>query len=82
MPFGISPATSKEYVLDFHGYLLLPMVLGVHERENPGPNQSDTVLHTPPLVPQDYRRFQYTAVVPDPGGVANRSSPVRRPRCP
>lgn len=66
VPFGIPPATSKEYVLDFHGYLLLPMRLGIHEREDPGPDQSETVLHTPPLVPQDYRRFQYTAVVPDP----------------
>ncbi len=65
-PFGIPPATSKEYVLDFHGYLLLPMRLGLHRREDPGPGQSHTVLHTPPLIPQDYRRFQYTAVVPDP----------------
>lgn len=66
VPFAIPPATSKEYVLDFHGYLLLPMKLGVHEREDPGPGQSDTVLHAPPLIPQDYRRFQYTGVVPDP----------------
>lgn len=65
-PFGIPPATSKEYVLDFHGYLLLPMRIGVQDRSNPGPDQSDTVFHTPPLVPQDYRRFQYAAVVPDP----------------
>jgi hypothetical protein len=65
-PFGIPPATSKEYVLDFHGYLLLPMRLGVHERKDPAPGQSGTVLHTPPLIPQDYRRFQYTGVVPDP----------------
>ncbi len=66
IPFGVPPATSKEYVLDFHGYLLLPMRLGVHKREDPGPGQSETVLHTPPLIPQDYRRFQYTGVVPDP----------------
>lgn len=65
-PFGIAPATSKEYVLDFHGYMLLPMRLGVHEREDPGPDQSRTVLHTPPLVPQDYERFQFVGVVPDP----------------
>jgi len=66
VPFGVPPATSKEYVLDFHGYLLLPMNLGVHKREDPGAGQSETVLHTPPLIPQDYRRFQYTGVVPDP----------------
>jgi len=66
VPFGIPPATSKEYVLDFHGYMLLPLKLGIHEREDAGPNQSETVLHAPALVPQDYRRFQYTGVVPDP----------------
>lgn len=65
-PFGIPPATSKEYVLDFHGYLLLPMRLGLHERENPGPGQAETVLHSPPLIPQEYRSFEYTAVVPEP----------------
>jgi hypothetical protein len=65
-PFGIAPATSKDYVLDFHGYLLLPLRLGLHQRENPPAGESRTVWHTPPLVPQDYRRFQYTGVVPDP----------------
>lgn len=66
VPFGVAPATSKEYVFDFHGYLLLPMRLGVHERENPSSGQAGTVLHTPPLIPQDYHRFQYTGAVPDP----------------
>src|SRR5579872_5111521 len=27
LPFGVQPAQSKELVLDFHGYLLLPMEL-------------------------------------------------------
>jgi hypothetical protein len=66
IPFAIPPATSSEYVLDFHGYLLLPMNLGLHDREDPLEGQSGTVFHTPPLVPQNYRRFQYTGVVPDP----------------
>lgn len=65
-PFGIPPATSKEYVLDFHGYLLLPLKLGVNKRVNNTPSQSETVLHAPPLIPQDYRRFQYTGAIPDP----------------
>lgn len=59
-PFGIAPATSSEYVLDFHGYLLLPLQLGLQKRDG------DSVLHTPPLVPQDYRRFQYTGALPSP----------------
>jgi hypothetical protein len=66
IPFGIPPATSKEYVFDFHGYMLLPLRMGIAERENPAEGQSKTVLHTPPLIPQNYRRFEYTAVVPDP----------------
>jgi hypothetical protein len=65
-PFGIDPATSKEYVLDFHGYMLLPMVLGVHDRENSIPGESNTVLHTPALVPQDRNRFQFTGAIPSP----------------
>jgi hypothetical protein len=65
-PFGVSPSSSKDSVLDFHGYVLLPMRVGVHEREDPAPGQSGTVLHTPPLIPQNYRRFQYTGVLPEP----------------
>jgi hypothetical protein len=65
VPFGIAPATSKEYVLDFHGYLLLPMQLGLQKREDPA-GGSSTALHTPPLIPQDYRRFQYTGAIPSP----------------
>ena len=65
-PFGINPATSKEFVFDFHGYMLLPMILGVHDRENCVPGESGTVLHTPALVPQDHDRFQFTGVVPTP----------------
>lgn len=66
VPFGVHPAQSKEYVLDFHGYLLLPAYLGLHEREDPAPGQSSEVLHSPPLVPQNLRDFQYTGVVPNP----------------
>jgi hypothetical protein len=66
LPFGIRPAESRELALDFHGYLLLPAYLGVHERENPSPGQSSTVLHSPPLMAQDLRSFDYTAVVPSP----------------
>lgn len=66
VPFGIDPATSNEYVFDFHGYLLLPMNLGVADRQAPNSSDSSAVVHTPPLIPQDYRRFQYTGAVPDP----------------
>jgi hypothetical protein len=66
IPFGVQPAQSREYVLDFHGYLLLPAQFGFHERPNPTPTQSGLVLHAPPLVPQDLHDFSYTGVVPNP----------------
>jgi hypothetical protein len=71
IPFGIRPAESKEYVLDYHGYLLLPAYIGIHDRPNPGAGQSGTVLHAPPLVPQYVRGFEYTAVLPDPWAQLN-----------
>jgi hypothetical protein len=66
IPFGVAPAQSRELVLDFHGYLLLPATLGLHERLDPLPGQSSLVLHAPPLIPQDLRTFDYTGVVPNP----------------
>jgi len=66
IPFGVQPALSREYVLDFHGYLLLPAQLGLHERPNPLPGQSSLVLHSPPLVPMNIHDFAYTGVVPNP----------------
>lgn len=64
--FGLPPSDAKGNVFDFHGYLMLPTYVGVHKRTNPGPGQSGTVLHTPPLVPQDLRRFEYTGVLAKP----------------
>lgn len=66
VPFGIEPSESKGNVLDFHGYLLLPMRLGVLKRDDPAPGQSSTAIHSPPIIPNDLRSFEYTGVVPDP----------------
>ena len=66
VPFGVSPAQSREYVLDFHGYFLLPARLGLHKREMPADGQSQYVLHAPPLMAQDLRSFGYTAAIPAP----------------
>ncbi|HZU85545.1 MAG TPA: hypothetical protein VE987_21595 [Polyangiaceae bacterium] len=71
VPFGIHPAESSELVLDFHGYLLLPMEVGVESRVNPQPGQSDTVLHVPPVIPQYIRGFEYTGAIPSPWGQLN-----------
>jgi hypothetical protein len=66
LPFGVNPALSREYVLDFHGYFLLPARLGLHRRTVMLDGQSGTVLHSPPLMAQDLRDFEYTGVVPGP----------------
>ncbi len=66
LPFGVQPALSKEFVLDFHGYLLLPARVGVHERETTTAGQSKTILHSPPVLAQNLRSFEYTAAVPTP----------------
>jgi hypothetical protein len=66
IPFGVSPAESEDNVLDFHGYLLVPARFAVLEREDPGPGQGSTALHSPPLIPQRLRGFEYTGVVPEP----------------
>jgi hypothetical protein len=66
VPFARPPHDSHDWVLDFHGYVLLPFNTGWHKREDPAPGQSATVIHTPPLIPQDLRTFSYTGVVPTP----------------
>jgi hypothetical protein len=66
VPFGIKPSESKTDVLDFHGFLWLPLRVGVLERPNPRPGESSIVLHNPPLIPQHLRSFEYVGVVPDP----------------
>jgi hypothetical protein len=71
LPFGVRPAESRELVLDFHGYLLMPMEIGVHDRLDPVPGQSGTVFHTPPVIPQYQRGFEYVGVIPSPWGQLN-----------
>jgi hypothetical protein len=64
IPFGV-PATSRQFTLDFHGYLQLPLRIGMLKRDDPSSGQSETALHTPPLIPQNLRRFQYTGSIPE-----------------
>jgi len=72
LPGGVTPAfgqasdQSKVWQFDFHGMVLLPLRFGIGTRDNPGSDQSATVLHAPPRVPGDFETFGYTSVVPDP----------------
>lgn len=79
-PFGRSPATSKDAVLDFHGFIQMPMRFALLKRPEAicegtqtvsvddcrAPGQSETALHSPPLIPQEETRFEFTGVVPTP----------------
>lgn len=64
--YGVPRKTSSDYKFDFHGFLTVPLRFGINERENPLATQYQTVLHGPPLVPDDFERFEHTGVVPQP----------------
>jgi hypothetical protein len=73
VPVGIAPADSASNVFDFHGFILVPLNVGILKRENPGPGQGNVALHTPPQVPQYVRSFGWTGVIPDPWAQLNFS---------
>lgn len=64
--FGVTPRSANDWQFDFHGYLNVPFRVGINERENPNANQYERVLHGPPLVPDEYERFEHTGVLPEP----------------
>ncbi len=64
--YGERSQDANDWRFDFHGMLQAPMRVGINERENPGPGQSDTVLHAPPQVPDDKEMFSHTGVIPTP----------------
>ena len=74
--FGQRSLSEGEWRFDFHGYILAPLNAGINSRPNPGfnnydpnqpqpqPGQTKTVLHAPPVVPDDLETFSHTGVVP------------------
>jgi hypothetical protein len=70
LPGGLTPAYGQrslsegEWRFDFHGYIAAPLNMGINSRKNPQPGQSSTVLHAPPVVPDDLETFSHTGVVP------------------
>jgi hypothetical protein len=79
LPAGITPAfgsvstRSGDWRFDYHGLLFVPLRVGFNTRLAPGPGQEKTVLHAPPLVPEDFQSFGYTNVLPDPWAQVNFS---------
>jgi hypothetical protein len=78
LPGGVTPAFGQksfadgEWRFDYHGLLTAPLNAGINARQGqPGqtapvvqPGQSTTVLHAPPVVPDDLETFSHTGVVP------------------
>lgn len=70
LPGGVSPGVASQsaddWRFDFHGYFNMPFWVGFGERENPGPGQSSTTWHAPPVVPGEEGSFADTNVLRDP----------------
>ncbi len=77
LPGGMTPAfgqkspNDSEWRFDFHGFLTAPLNMGINKRQptemgdsGTRPGQSNTVLHSPPLVPDDFETFSHTSVIP------------------
>jgi hypothetical protein len=70
LPGGVTPAfgqksmSEDEWRFDYHGFLTAPLNAGIGTRANPLAGQGKTVLHAPPVVPDDLETFSHTGVVP------------------
>jgi hypothetical protein len=64
--YGEAPRNKHDFRFDLHGYVTLPLRVGLNERENPTVDQYKRVYHTPPLVPGDFEQFEYTSITPEP----------------
>jgi hypothetical protein len=64
--FEFTPRSTSDWSFDFHGFLNVPLRAGINERLNPTQYQYKTVLHAPPLVPDDFDRFEHTGVISQP----------------
>jgi hypothetical protein len=62
--YGQKPLSSEEWRFDFHGFLTAPLNAGINSRPDARPGQSTTVLHAPPVVPDDFETFSHTSVIP------------------
>jgi hypothetical protein len=69
LPGGMTPAFNKKPVdendwrFDFHGFLRAPLKAGFNKSRY---DQDKTVIHAPPVVPDDKETFSHTGVVDTP----------------
>jgi hypothetical protein len=80
LPGGLTPAygqvaaDEKDWRFDFHGFLTMPLRVGINQRAGVvTTEQHSLVLHAPPVVPDYPDSFTYTTVVPNPYAQLNFS---------
>lgn len=64
--YGVAPISPNDFKFDFHGYLIMPLRVGINHRQHATSTQYKQVYHAPPLVPDDFDRFEHTGVTPQP----------------
>jgi hypothetical protein len=64
--YGVQPVNASDYRFDFHGYLMVPFRVGMNTREHALSTQYTNVFHAPPVVPDDFDRFEHTGVMAQP----------------
>jgi hypothetical protein len=65
--YGQQSTDATDWRFDFHGFFTMPIRAGINKREGSVTSQQHkTVLHAPPVVPDDRDSFSYTGVVPNP----------------
>ncbi len=60
---SVSPGDWK---FDVHGLFVLPLAIGINKRDVAYAGQKKTVLHSPPVTPEDREGFNWTGVTPQP----------------
>ena len=69
--FGSHPQDGGLH-FEFHGYMQVPVRMGIGERPNPGPGQSSLTLHGDPVLPGgSFGWFDQTPTVPWPWAQVN-----------
>src|SRR5258706_8775746 len=47
--YGVAPVSANDYRFDFHGYMVVPLRMGMNHRAHPSTLQYSTVYHAPPV---------------------------------
>ena len=65
--YGVKPKDEQDFAFDYHGFITMPLRLGLNTRAGVvTTQQKNVVIHAPPVVPDYADSFGYTGVVPQP----------------